>query len=168
VNADETVARSGELAPGQEKWFEVTVDDVAGLYANTGADIDDDGLDKAPLDLTLFVTPVDGNTVQQIRMDIFPASYAAHWSHGHAFDESLIGDDELHAVPFGAGRIVERDEVSDVFYYTNDDDTGDQSLGTLTWSGNINNGEMFLVRIANGNGSPADYTLVTDQAFDNH
>jgi hypothetical protein len=148
-------------------WFALTVDDVAGLYANTGADIDDDGLDQAPVDLTLLVTPVDGNTVQQFRMDVFPDWYAAHWSHGHGFDESMLGDDDLHAVPFGAGRIVERGEESDLFYYTYDDDAGDQSLGTLTWSGNVNDGEMFLVRIENGSGSPADYTLVTDQAFNN-
>ena len=167
VAADETVARSGELAPGQEKWFAVTVDDVAGLYANTGSDIDDDGLDKAPLDLTLFVTPVDDNTVQRFRMDLFPASYAAHWSHGHGFNESMLGDEDLHAVPFGAGRIVQRDEKSDVFYYTYDDDTADESLGTLTWSGNMNDGEMFLVRIENGSGFSANYTLVTDQAFNN-
>jgi hypothetical protein len=158
---------SGELAPGQDVWYQLTVDDVAGLYANSGADIDDDGLDQVPTELTVFVTPVDSNTVQKIRMDIFPASYASHWSHGHAFDESLIGDDELHAVPFGAGRIVERGEESDFFYYTYDDDAGDRFLGTLTWSGKVNNAEPFLVRIANGNGSPADYTLITDQVFNN-
>ena len=167
VAPDENVSRSGELAPGQEMWFALTVDDVAGLYLNNGADIDDDGLDRVPVELTLFATQVDGNTIQEIRMDLFPASYASHWSHGHGFDESMLGDDDLHAVPFGAGRIVERGEQSDFFYYTYDDDAGDPFLGTLTWSGNVNDGEMFLVRVENGNGSPVDYTLVTDQAFNN-
>jgi hypothetical protein len=167
VAPDETVSRSGELAPGQDMWFAVTVDDVAGLYLNHGADIDDDGLDRVPVDMTLLATPVDGNTIRQIRMDLFPASYAAHWSHGHAFDESLVGDDDLHAVPFGAGRIVERGERSDFFYYTYDDDAGDQFLGTLAWSGKVNNGATFLVRIENGNEFPADFILVSDQVVNN-
>jgi len=169
---DESVVRAGQLAAGEEVWYAVTVSDPAGLYLSSGSDIDDDDLDLVPFDFTLFVTPVDGNTIQQISMELFPASYAAHWSHGHAFDESLLFDldedgDDVHAVPFGAARIVDRTEESDAFYYTSSTDDGDPFLGTLVWNGSVYNADTLLVRIANGNETPADFILVTDEAFNN-
>jgi hypothetical protein len=173
VTPDESITRAGQLAAGEEVWYAVTVNDLAGLYLSSGSDIDGDDLDRVPVDFTLFVTPVDGNTIRQIRMDLFPARYAAHWSHGHAFDEVLLfsghyaDGKDVHAVPFGAGRIVDRTADADAFYYTSSTDDADSFLGTLAWNGDVNNGDTFLVRIANGNETPADFILVTDQVFDN-
>jgi hypothetical protein len=114
-----------------------TVTDAAGQYTD---------VDQVPLDLTLVITPIDGNTIRQFRMEIFPNSYAEHWSHGHIFVEGAdTGEGEFHSVPFGMGSLV--------------DSEGNPRLDTLTWNGRVNDKETVLVRIANANESAVDYAL---------
>lgn len=156
----QTIVKTGKLAAGQETWFAVKVSDVYDRYTD-----DEDGEDRPPLDLTLFVTPVDGNEIQHISMDLFPGSYAQHWSVGHLYTVGLDYDDDakdLPPAPFGAGRVVDRADQDDI-YVTGE---GDSRVGQLTWSGRVTNNEPFLVRISNDNGSAVDYTLYTDDIID--
>jgi hypothetical protein len=156
----QTMAKTGKLAAGQEAWFSVKVSDVYNRFTD-----DEDGEDRPPLDLTLFVTPVDGNKARHIRMDLFPGNYAGHWSAGHLYKESLDysdDDNDLPPAPFGVGRMVDRAVEDDVYINVQ----GDPLLGQLTWSGRVTDNEFFLVRISNGNGSAVDYTLYTDDIID--
>jgi hypothetical protein len=156
----QTIVEKGKLAAGQETWFLMKVSDVYDRYTD-----DENGEDRPPLDLTLFVTPVDGNKVRHIRLDLFPGSYARHWSDGHLYTEGLdYGDDANHLppAPFGAGRVVDR-AGEDHVYVTGE---GDPRVGQLTWSGRVTDNAYFLVRIQNGNGSAVDYTLYTDDIID--
>lgn len=154
---NQTSLNTGNLAAGQETWFAVKVND---LYAQS--DDEDNDKDRPPLDLTLFVTPIDNNKIRHIRMDLFPGSYAQHWSVGHLYRDDVDNDYEDMVTPFGAGRVVDRAEEDEV-YITGE---GDPLVGALTWSGHINNNEIFLVRIQNGNGSAVDYWLYTDDIID--
>jgi hypothetical protein len=141
---DQAVVRNGELGAGEEVWYAATVTDAAGQYTD---------VDQVPLDLTLVITPIDGNTIRQFRMEIFPNSYAEHWSHGHIFVEGAdTGEGEFHSVPFGMGSLV--------------DSEGNPRLDTLTWNGRVNDKETVLVRIANANESAVDYALYTDDIVD--
>ncbi len=156
----QTIVKTGKLAAGQETWFAVKVSDVYDRYTDS-----EDGEDRPPLDLTLFVTPVDGNKTRHISMDLFPGSYAQHWSVGHLYTVDLDYDDDakdLPPAPFGAGRVIDRADEDEV-YVTGE---GDPLLGTLKWSGRVTDNEFFLVRISNGNGSAVDYTLYTDDIID--
>jgi hypothetical protein len=156
----QTIAKTGKLEAGQEAWFSVKVSDVYDRFTD-----DEDGKDRPPLDLTLFVTPVDGNKARHIRMDLFQGNYAGHWSAGHLYTESLDysdDDNDLPPAPFGVGRMVDRAVEDDVYINVQ----GDPLLGQLTWSGRVTDNEFFLVRISNGNGSAVDYTLYTDDIID--
>jgi hypothetical protein len=161
------VTQTGQLGPLQEVWFAVTATDADNRYINQeGAT--EDREDRAPLDLTMFVTPVDGNTIQNIRMDLFPLGYAAHWSHGHIFREGLSGDerDELeHAAPFGAGQISVISGEDDNTLYSFQGD-GDTLVGKMTWSGRTNPNETFLVRVRNETGATIDFQLSTGNIDD--
>ncbi len=146
------------MAAGQETWFAVKVTDLYAQYDGQGNDAD-----RPPLDLTLFVTPADGNKTRHIRMDLFPSSYAEHWSAGHVYRQDANDDDEnLPPGPFGGGRVVDRAEENQVYI----SGAGDPLVGQLTWSGHVNNNETILVYIQNGNGTAVDYMLYTDDIID--
>jgi hypothetical protein len=158
---NQTGLKTGQLAAGQEAWFAVKVTD---LYALSAEDSDDDD-GRLPLDLTLFVTPVDGNKIHKIRMEIFPGSYASHWSVGHLYTDGLDDDDADYAAavtPFGVGRAVDR-VAEDHHYKTGE---GDPLVGSLVWSGDVINNDTILVRILNDNGAPVDYWFFTDHIID--
>ena len=110
VGDAQTVAQTGQLAPLQEVWFEVTPPDFFRPEDTLDYNVREDSLESVPpLDMTLFVTPIDGNEIQGIKMDLFPAGYAQHYSHGHIYRLGLTDAEEaelVHAAPFGAGTVA--------------------------------------------------------------
>jgi hypothetical protein len=114
----------GELSPGQETWLSVA-----------RADLDDEAFEE--LTLTLFFTPGDGNRIQRVNFDIFPAGQLHIWQRGDV--------DQLRSV--GAGSVVSRD--------------GDPYTGELLWSGWLADGETYFIRLRNAEEVPIDYWLYT-------
>lgn len=167
LNPNQVTFKTGQLATGQETWFAVKVTDLYALSAanrhNDDDDDDDDG--RLPLDLTLFVAPIDGNQIHKIRMEIFPGSYASHWSVGHLYTDGLDDDDVDYAAavtPFGVGRAVDRVD-EDHHYKTGE---GDPLLGSLVWSGDVINNETVLVRVLNDTGASVSYWFFTGHIID--
>jgi len=99
------------------------------------ADLDDEAFQQ--LTLTLFFTPGDGNRIQRVNFDIFPAGQLHIWQRGDV--------DQLRSV--GAGSVVSRD--------------GDPYTGELLWSGWLADGETYFVRLRNDEEVPIDYWLYT-------
>ncbi len=114
----------GKIEAGTDHWFALEVAEV-------------NGKSRYPVNLTLFVTPGDGNMIHKVHMDLFPYTYAHHWS---------VGNPEA-AHNFGAGRIVERD--------------GDHLTGERVWNGNLENDITYLVRLRNDNPFDIDFHLFT-------
>ena len=159
----QTTAQTGQLPPLGEVWFELTTFDMDDRYINQeGAE--EDEIARAALDLSLFVNPVNGNDIQNIRMDLFPVGYAAHWSHGHVYAPGLpddLEDDLVHAAPFGSGTVavIEGDDEQDTILFFEGE--GDEVLGKLEWSGRSFENEPILVRVRNETGAPKNFALFT-------
>jgi hypothetical protein len=157
------VSQDGRLADGAEVWYAVTTSDIDDRYIRPGVP-EDDQLSRPPLDLTLFFTPVDGNTVDSMVMELFPADYATHWSHGHIYRFGLpddLEDEVLHAAPFGAGTVAVvsgEDEDDTIYSFLSEDGA---PVGELNWSGRAYANETILVRIANDTDEPVDFVLYT-------
>jgi hypothetical protein len=147
------VTETGTLAPGQQVWYSITVNDTNGRYVNK------DGskkLDQPPLDLSLFATPGNGNSIDHVQMSLFSGNYAQEWSHGQIWTPGMKTDvsDRPNVAPFGTGSVVTNSDRSDT-------NPGDQNVGELTYSGNVISGETILVLIQNGNPYPVSYHLYT-------
>jgi hypothetical protein len=157
------VSQDGRLADGEEVWYAVTTSDIDDRYIRQGVP-EDDQLSRPPLDLSLFFTPVDGNTVDSMVMELFPADYDTHWSHGHIYRFGLpddLEDEVLHAAPFGAGTVavISGDDEGDTIYSFLSEDGA--PVGELNWSGRAYENETILVRIANDTGETVDFVLYT-------
>ncbi len=122
--------QEGQVGAGDEVWFEM---DVAQI----------NGPGRLPLNLTVFATPGDGNTVRELHLDLFSTRFADFWS---ANNPQPIRE-------FGAGRVVERD--------------GDYVTNELIWNGWVNNDEAVLVRFRNDNPFPVDYWMFTGDVIHN-
>jgi hypothetical protein len=162
------VSQDGQLADGDEVWFAVTTSDIDDRYIRLGGS-EDDQLSRPPLDMTLFFTPVDGNTVDAMVMELFPANYATHWSHGHIYRFGLpddLEDEVLHAAPFGSGTVavVSGDDEGDSIYSFLSEEGA--PVGKLQWSGRAYENETILVRVANDTGEPVDFVLYTADVAD--
>ena len=164
----QVVSQNGRIPDSDEVWFAVTTSDIDDRYINQGGS-EADQLDRAPLDLTLFFTPVEGNTVDKVQMELFPASYATHWSHGHIYRFGLSDDEEdelVHSAPMGRGSLAVVDganEDDQVLYFQAEDGA---PVGKLNWSGLAFQNETILVRVANDTGQPIDYVLYTADVAD--
>ncbi len=124
LKPNEVRLQEGKIAAGTDYWVAMEVAEV-------------NGDSRQPLELTLFVTPGDGNMIHKIHMDMFLNTYAHHWS---------VGNPEA-VQNFGAGRIVERD--------------GDPLTGELVWNGHFLNDQTYLVRLRNDNDFDVDFYLFT-------
>jgi len=157
------VSQEGQVADRDEVWYAITTSDVDDRYIRQGGSEDDQEA-RPPLDLSLFFTPVDGNTVDSMIMELFPANYATHWSHGHIYRFGLpddLEDDVIHAAPFGAGTVAVvsgEDEDDTIYSFLSEDGA---PVGKLNWSGRAYENETILVRIANDTGDPVNYVLYT-------
>lgn len=179
INANQDVPETGTLAPGQQVWYAVTVNDPNGAYIGVnekhpdnapGADSDRNNtsdteptansdhnssteLDQPPLNLSLFVTPGGANSARQVQMNLFPDSYAQQWSAGNIYTPG--GDNSV--APFGAGSVVT--------YSTNSHNIsnfhGDPNVGELTYGGRMIGSQTILLEIQNGNAFPISYHLFT-------
>jgi hypothetical protein len=156
------VTETGTLAPGQQVWYSIKVNDVNGRYAKTDNDQDrasenQEGIqDQPPLDLSLFATPGNGNSIDHVQMDLFSGKYAQEWSQGQIWVPGMKTDvsDRPNVAPFGAGSVVTNSDKSDK-------NTGDPNVGELTYSGNVISGETVLVLLQNNNPYPVSYHLYT-------
>jgi hypothetical protein len=160
------VSQDGRLADGDEAWFAVTTSDMDDRYIRLGGS-EDSQLSRPPLDMSLFFTPVDGNTVDSMVMELFPANYATHWSHGHIYRFGLpdnLKDEVIHAAPFGAGTVALVSENDNTIYSFLSE--GGAPVGELNWSGRAYENETILVRVANDTGAPVDYVLYTADVAD--
>jgi uncharacterized lipoprotein YddW (UPF0748 family) len=119
---------TGVLAPGEARWYK---------FARTG----DDQAFQRQMDLTLVFTPGDGNRVQHVNFQIFPADQIAHWYWG---DVSQMRN-------MGAGGIVSRD--------------GNPVTGELLWSGWVLDKEDYYIQVFNGADVTIDYWLFTDDVI---
>jgi hypothetical protein len=158
------VSQDGRLADGGEVWYAVTTSDIDDRYIREGG-AEDAQPSRPPLDMTLFFTPVDANTVESMVMELFPADYATHWSHGHIYRFGLpddLEDEVLHAAPFGAGTVavVDDEKETDRPLYSFLSEEG-APVGKMNWSGRAFENETILVRIANDTGEPVDFVLYT-------
>ncbi len=124
LKPNEIRLEEGHIAAGTDHWLAMEVAEV-------------NGDSNQPLELTLFVTPGDGNMVHKIHMDMFLDTYAHHWSVGNP--------DAVQN--FGAGRIVERD--------------GDPLTGELVWNGHFLTDQTYLVQLRNDNDFDVDFYLFT-------
>ena len=175
ITAGQDMPETGTLAPGQQVWYAVTVNDPNGAYIGVneehnknapGVDTDakdkndteqtasnnntSQSLDQPPFNLSLFVTPGNGNNIDNVQMDLFPDSYAQQWSVGKIYTPGM--DNPAGVAPFGTGSVV--DHSSDNFH-------GDPNVGELTYGGRVIGGQTFLVEIQNGNAQPISYHLYT-------
>jgi hypothetical protein len=156
------VTETGTLAPGQQVWYSITVNDVNGRYANTDNDQDkasenQEGIqDQPPLDLSLFATPGNGSSIDHVQMDLFPGKYAQEWSQGQIWTIGMKTDkrNRPNVAPFGTGSVVTNSDKSDK-------NTGDPNLGELTYSGNVVSGQTILVLVENDNPYAVSYHLYT-------
>jgi hypothetical protein len=143
INAGQDMSQSGTLQPGQSVWYSVTVNDQTHKYevdtnkAGNG-DVNESNtpneLDRPPLDLSLFVTPGNGNYNDHVNMKLY-----------RGIDAVNAGTD------FGAGNIVPR----------NSDFHGDPNVGQQTYSGWVDNNIPTLIQITNNNSVPISYHLFT-------
>ncbi len=85
------------------------------------------------LNYTLFFTPDDGNRRHKVNFELYPYSEFKRWQQG----ETLTN--------FGAGMLIDRD--------------GDNLTGERFWSGNVIEGDKYLLAISNGNDITIDYWL---------
>ncbi|NEP83173.1 MAG: hypothetical protein F6K39_36550 [Okeania sp. SIO3B3] len=86
--------------------------------------------------LTLFMTPGNGHLLNGTTLDIFTMPAVQNWPHS-------IGNN------IGAGAAVERD--------------GNPMTGERAWHGWLVAGEVYYVRLHNGNDAPVDYWLFPGQ-----
>jgi hypothetical protein len=145
----QNVTETGQLAPGQQVWYTITVNDMNGQYVNKDSS---SKIDQPPLDLSLFVTPGNGNSIDHIQMALFPANYAQEWSYGEIWTTGMKTEKDLpNVAPFGTGSVV----------VSSDKNPGDPNVGELTYSGNAINGQTILVLVENDNAYPVSYHLYT-------
>lgn len=148
------VTETGQLAPGQQVWYSITVNDVNGRYVEKDSS---NKLDQPPLDLSLYATPGNGNSIDHVQMDLFSANYAQEWSHGQMWTPGMNTtdvSDRPNVAPFGAGSVVTNSDKSD-------NNSGNPNVGELTYSGNVISGETVLVLIENDNAYAVSYHLYT-------
>ena len=175
ITAGQDMPETGTLAPGQQVWYVITVNDPNGTYVSNneknenapGADSDKNnstdveqkdttpGLDQPPLNLSLFVTPGNGNSINKVQMNLFQDSYAQQWSAGNIYTPGM--DNSAAVAPFGAGSVVtyETDTHNRSTFH------GDPNVGELVYGGRMINGQPVLVEIQNGNAFPVSYHLYT-------
>jgi hypothetical protein len=148
----QNVTETGQLAPGQQVWYAITVNDVNGRYVNKDGS---SKIDQPPLDLSLFVTPGNGNGIDHIQMDMFSGNYAQEWSHGQIWTPGMKTERDLpNVAPFGTGSVVTNSDKSDT-------NPGDPNVGQLTYSGNAISGQTILLLVENDNAYPVSYHLYT-------
>jgi hypothetical protein len=147
------VSETGTLAPGQQVWYSITVNDVNGRYVDKDSS---NKLDQPPLDLSLYTTPGNGNSIDHMQMDLFSANYAQEWSHGQIWVPGMKTDvsDRPNVAPFGAGSVVTNSDKSD-------NNSGNPNVGELTYTGNVISGNTVLVLLQNNNPYPVSYHLYT-------
>jgi hypothetical protein len=147
------VSETGALAPGQQVWYSITVNDVNGRYVDKDSS---NKLDQPPLDLSLYTTPGNGNSIDHMQMDLFSANYAQEWSHGQIWVPGMKTDvsDRPNVAPFGAGSVVTNSDKSD-------NNSGNPNVGELTYTGNVISGNTVLVLLQNNNPYPVSYHLYT-------
>jgi hypothetical protein len=147
------VTETGTLAPGQQVWYSIQVNDVNGRY------VDKDSthkLDQPPLDLSLYATPGNGNSIDHVQMDLFSGKYAQEWSTGQIWTPGMKTDvsDRPNVAPFGAGSVITNSDKSD-------NNSGNPNVGELTYSGNVISGNTILLLVQNNNPYPVSYHLYT-------
>ncbi len=147
------VSETGTLAPGQQVWYSITVNDVNGRYVDKDSR---NKLDQPPLDLSLYATPGNGNSIDHVQMDLFSGKYAQEWSNGQIWVPGMKTDvsDRPNVAPFGAGSVVTNSDKSD-------NNSGNPNVGELTYAGNVISGNTVLVLLQNNNPYPVSYHLYT-------
>lgn len=147
------VTETGQLTPGQQVWYSIKVNDVNGRYVDKDSS---NKLDQPPLDLSLYATPGNGNSIDHVQMDLFSGNYAQEWSHGQMWTPGMKTDvsDRPNVAPFGAGSVVTNSDKSD-------NNSGNPNVGELTYSGNVISGETVLVLLQNNNPYAVSYHLYT-------
>jgi hypothetical protein len=147
------VSETGTLAPGQQVWYSITVNDVNGRYVDKDSS---NKLDQPPLDLSLYTTPGNGNSIDHVQMDLFAGKYAQEWSNGQIWVPGMKTDvsDRPNVAPFGAGSVVTNGDKSD-------SNSGNPNVGELTYSGNVISGNTVLLLVQNNNPYPVSYHLYT-------
>ncbi len=90
--------------------------------------------------LTLFFTPGDGPHTQRVQLQIFNQGQLP-----------LFFGDASHMANLGAGQIISRD---------NNPETGE-----LFWTGWLFSQQSYYVQLSNGNDTPIDYWLFTDNVI---
>lgn len=118
----------GGLDPGEEAWYSFSFQD-------------DDNEFFEEMDLTMIVTPDDGNRIHYVTFDVFTADGVKGWSPG---DNSQINN-------LGAGSLVVRDNNS--------------LTGERFWTGWIVENELYYVQIRNGSDTRIDYWLFTEDVY---
>ena len=86
---------------------------------------------------TMFYTPVDGNTINQTRFEVYPAGQLELWRRGTP--------DEM--MPMGEGSLVWR--------------TADPLVGQRLWAGVVFEGDVYYLRVVNDSRAVVDYYLIT-------
>jgi hypothetical protein len=146
------VTETGQLAPGQQVWYSITVNDVNGRYVNKDGSIK---IDQPPLDLSLFATPGNANSIDHVQMSLFSGNYAQEWSHGQIWTPGMKTERDMpNVAPFGTGSVVTNGGRSDT-------NPGNPNVGELTYGGNVISGQTILVLIQNGNAYSVSYHLYT-------
>lgn len=100
--------------------------------------LDPHGKGAVEAGLTLFVTPGNGHLLNGTTLDMFAAPALQNWPH-------TVWPN------FGAGAAVERD--------------GNAMTGERAWHGWLVAGEVYYVRLHNGNDAPVDYWLFPGQVY---
>lgn len=118
----------GMLASGEGRWYK---------FVRGGTD----AAFQRQLDLTLFFTPDNGQRIQHVNFQVFPADQITRWYPGDASQMQNMG----------AGGIVSRD--------------GNPVTGERLWSGWVLDSDTYYVQVFNGADTTIDYWLFTDNVI---
>jgi hypothetical protein len=116
---------TGILGAGQQRWFRIVPD----RHSPTTS------LEKS---LTLIFSPVDGNLIQYISLQLFDEGQLQTFYRG----------DTSQMTNFGSGQVVARDS--------------NPETGELFWTGWISGQETYYVQLLNDSDFPIDYWLFTE------
>ena len=109
----------------------------------------DNKRDERELVYTVFVTPVDGNTIRDVNIQLFKTGEAQQWG----------GAGTAGMTNFGAGMVNVRHSLASQF--------GDgKTPGQIVWRGSILAGDEYLISVENGTDQQIDYHIFPADVID--